>query len=303
MRTLISLQKEGQISSEPGSFRKPDKDEEISHPRGNERIVFAGHVPRGLSFPLHPFFRALLYVYGIQLHDLPPNAIQHIACFIVLCECFLGIYPHWGLWKRIFCVKMHTEAPAEGEKHGAPCATGGFGIQVKKDVEYFDMKFLASIQNWRRCWFYVRDSDSKEFPKFEPHAVLIRKKSWRHKLSAEEMEETTPLMDQIATLRDSTSGPWINGLHLACVFVMRRVQPLQNRLRPMWEYSGRKDSTRTRADELSHDEFDTRIRAISHLAGEATPVLPMKPFAKENLPHEVTFESSAIFVFSLSFEL
>ena len=86
MRTLISLQKEGQISSEPGSFRKPKKEEEVPHPQGNKRVVFADHFPRDFSFPLHPFFHALLYVYGIQLQDLPPNAAQHISCFIVLCE-------------------------------------------------------------------------------------------------------------------------------------------------------------------------------------------------------------------------
>lgn len=266
MRTLTALQKEGQIPSESGSIRKPDKEEEVPRPRGNERVIFADHVSRGLSFPLHPFLRALLYVYGIQLHDLPPNAVQHIACFIVLCEYFLGIRPHWGLsWKRIFFVKMHREAPTEGEKYGVPCAIGGFGIQVKKDVEYYDMKFLASIQNWRRRWFYVRDPDSREFPKFESHAVLTRKKSWRHRVTADDIEETAPLMDQISALRKTESGSWINGLHLACVFVKHRVQPLHDCLRPMWEYSGPKDPSRTRADELSPDEFDTRSNLQSCL--------------------------------------
>ena len=50
-------------------------------------------------------------------------------------------------------------------------------------------------------------------------------------------------MDHIAALRKSDSGFWINGLHLSCVFVLRRIQPLQNRIHPMWEYSGPKDVT------------------------------------------------------------
>ena len=146
-KTFAFLQKEGQIPQDANCYRKPEKDEEVPHPRKDERVVFTDHFPRGFSFPLHPFFRALLYVYGIQLHDLPPNAIQHISCFIVLCECFLGIHPHWALWKRIFSVKIHTESPAEGEKYGLPCTTGAFGIQVTKNVAYSDMKFLASVQN------------------------------------------------------------------------------------------------------------------------------------------------------------
>jgi hypothetical protein len=38
----------------------------------------------------------------VQLHQLTPNSILHIACFITLCESFLGIDPHWVLWKFLF---------------------------------------------------------------------------------------------------------------------------------------------------------------------------------------------------------
>jgi hypothetical protein len=39
------------------------------------------------------------FFVGVQLHQLTPNLILHIACFITLCESFLGIDPHWVLWK------------------------------------------------------------------------------------------------------------------------------------------------------------------------------------------------------------
>jgi hypothetical protein len=57
-------------------------------------VMFFAFVLRGLLFPPHEFLCGLLFVYGIQLHDLNPNTILHIACFITLCECFLGIEPH-----------------------------------------------------------------------------------------------------------------------------------------------------------------------------------------------------------------
>lgn len=288
-KTLISLQKEGQISQAPGSFRKPPRDEEFPNPQGLERVVFADHFPRGLSFPLHPFFLALLHIYGIQLHDLPPNAIQHISCFIVLCECFLGIHPHWGLWKRIFRVKFHMEPPVAGERERVPMNTGAFGIQVGKNVIYFDMKFLASVQNWRRRWFYLKGKNSDDLPEFNPHSLLSRRKSWNHELTQEELEETEPLMNQIAELRKVSSGPWINGLHLSCVFVMRRIQPLMVRDHPMWEYTGAEDTTRTKSSELSTDEFNTRIRAITHIDRDDSPTLAHLPFSSDNPPKKVTF--------------
>jgi hypothetical protein len=64
--------------------------------------MFLAFLLRGLSFLAHEFLRGLLFVYGVQLHQLTPNSILHIACFVTLCESFLGIKPHWILWKFLF---------------------------------------------------------------------------------------------------------------------------------------------------------------------------------------------------------
>jgi hypothetical protein len=57
-------------------------------------VIFIAFLLWCLSLPPHPFLCGLLFAYGIQLHDLNPNTILHIACFITLYECFLGIEPH-----------------------------------------------------------------------------------------------------------------------------------------------------------------------------------------------------------------
>jgi hypothetical protein len=79
------------------------------------RVIFFAFVLCGLSFPPHDFLHGLLFAYGIQLQDLNPNTLLHIACFIMLCECFLGIEPHWVLWRRIFVIRRPL-----------PYQTGGF---------------------------------------------------------------------------------------------------------------------------------------------------------------------------------
>jgi hypothetical protein len=71
--------------------------ERIPKPPSGYRVMFLAFLLRGLSLPAHEFFRGLLFVYGMQLHQLTPNSILHIACFITLCESFLGIDPHWIL--------------------------------------------------------------------------------------------------------------------------------------------------------------------------------------------------------------
>ena len=70
-----------------------------------ERVVFLTHFIRGLGFPLYPFICGLMYYYGLDIHDLAPNSILNISAFIVLCEAFLRIPPHFGLWLKTFNVK------------------------------------------------------------------------------------------------------------------------------------------------------------------------------------------------------
>jgi hypothetical protein len=67
--------------------------EVIPHPQPGFRVMFLSFILRGLSLPAHEFLRGLLFVYGVQLHQLTPNSILHIACFITLCEAFLASIP------------------------------------------------------------------------------------------------------------------------------------------------------------------------------------------------------------------
>ena len=121
--------------------------EEIPTPAADERVCFQTFFPRGFALPIHPFVRGLLYAYQLQLHDLTPNGVLHIACFITLCEGFLGIYPHWGLWKRLFNIK----------RTNSEYAVGQVGISIKDKNAYFDLEKLDSVYTWRKSWFYLKD--------------------------------------------------------------------------------------------------------------------------------------------------
>jgi hypothetical protein len=72
-------------------------DERVPKPPKGYRVMFLAFLLRGLYLPAQEFLCGLLFVYGVQLHQLTPNSILHIACFITLCESFLGIDPHWVL--------------------------------------------------------------------------------------------------------------------------------------------------------------------------------------------------------------
>ena len=49
-----------------------------------------------------------MFYYGLDFHNLAPDSILHISSFIIVCEAFLRITPHFGLWLKTFNVKPKT---------------------------------------------------------------------------------------------------------------------------------------------------------------------------------------------------
>jgi hypothetical protein len=54
----------------------------------------------------------------VQLHQLTPNSLLHIACFVTLCESFLGIEPHFLLWRSIFRLRPNVALARKPELGG-----------------------------------------------------------------------------------------------------------------------------------------------------------------------------------------
>jgi hypothetical protein len=69
-------------------------------------VLFAHFHEYRLAAPPHRFLLGLLHYYKIKLQHLNPNGIQHIAAFIALCEGYLGIKPHFDLWRYLFSVSL-----------------------------------------------------------------------------------------------------------------------------------------------------------------------------------------------------
>lgn len=73
-----------------------------AHRRHPRVVVFVPFLIRGLGLPISPFFRGLLDYYSLNLTHLNLNYVLQIAIFMHLCEAFLGISPHFVLWKYLY---------------------------------------------------------------------------------------------------------------------------------------------------------------------------------------------------------
>ncbi|KAK1613608.1 hypothetical protein QYE76_019125 [Lolium multiflorum] len=236
-------------------------EESFSTPPIQYRVSFVDHLICGLSAPIHEFLHGLLFVYGLQLHQLTPNSILHISIFITLCGCFLGIQPNWALWKHIFYLRRNGS-------HNIAYNIGGVVICVCPDDKYFDVKFPDSIQGWRRRWLYVREecSDSLEYniAPFDGSAKILRHRSWDAEATKEEKTAIEALMKRIHELQN-TRGKELSGIQITAHFLRIRVQPLQARKNPLWLYAGDKDVDRI-SEDLSVKDLEKLVRHVSSLS-------------------------------------
>ena len=89
-----------------------------------------------------------MFYYGLDFHDLAPDSFLHILAFIVVCEAFLRITPHFGLWLKTFDVK-----PKMVEGQYAAC--GGALISKIAGAPWPKGSFPEVSGLWQREWFYI----------------------------------------------------------------------------------------------------------------------------------------------------
>jgi hypothetical protein len=83
----------------------------------------------------------------LELHNLTPSGIFHIAAFVTLCEAFMGIDPHFDLWHHFFRIRLPQGMNVE------VAVLGGVGIQVKSGHgvdPYFNLPMVESVHGWRK---------------------------------------------------------------------------------------------------------------------------------------------------------
>jgi hypothetical protein len=125
----------------------------------DEIPMFTWFVERRLTLPASSFFKGLLEYYGIEYLNLNPNGIFHTSVFVHFCEAFLGIKPHWVLFRKFFRVKPQPSA-------NDPRVVRAADIQMREDAaeQYLAYKLIDSNQDWKSKWFYITNHHA-ELPK------------------------------------------------------------------------------------------------------------------------------------------
>jgi hypothetical protein len=128
---------------------KAEVREEFSTKDVKEQVIFASYFEHGFNLPVGDFFRGLLFYYKLELVNIIPNSITVVSTFIHFCEAYLGISPHFFLWRHLLC-----------EEHGQTVWTSGammFCLRSSLKSEWIDTNLPDNTAGWRSEWFYIAD--------------------------------------------------------------------------------------------------------------------------------------------------
>ena len=251
---MASSVTEGQIKklrmagylSDDIAHRLPDEGQLIPTPRPHERVVFLPHFLCGLGFPLHPFVRGLMFYYGLDFHDLAPNFILNISAFIVVCEAFLCIQPHFGLWLKTFNVKPKVVGGRQAECRGAM-------VGRMANVLWLEGSFVETIKGWQSGWFYItepRDPKWAAVPEFRS-GFPRRLTSWKETgLTWGVSEELTGLQTCVQKLVNKN----LKLVNIVQVMLIRRILPCQQRAFKLWEFDPAQHQTLSKLFDTSYED-------------------------------------------------
>jgi hypothetical protein len=194
-------------------------------------VSFVSFHERGFGVPVSRFMRAILYVYGVELHNLSPNSISQAAIFAAVCEGYLGIAPHWDLWTHLFSAELFASSTGERSVRMAVRA-GGCILQLRqaRALQYILSILASSNKGWQRRWFYLRNDDGR-LPSFSQRVVTAAAENWRYGTPRDRQKNLQPLLMALEELR----GKGLTAAGVVAAIHRRRVLPLTERWLPLWE--------------------------------------------------------------------
>jgi hypothetical protein len=218
----------------------------------HESVIYVPFLLRGLALPISPFFCGLLDFYRLNLTHLNPNSILQISIYVHLCEAFLGVLPHFGLWKYLY----HCRPGMAGGQHQL---VEGASLEMRRGrkTDYLEIPLKDSIKGWRLEWFIV-ENHGKSLPPRSGRQPDVRTPSWTESPTDQEVAEAGALLAEVGLLKE-------RGLTAEAVvadFVFKNIQPLKDRAYSAYLYQGLADSTRVTNRRIPAVDLVNRLEMI-----------------------------------------
>ena len=170
-----------------------------------------------------------MFCYLLEFHDLDPESILHISSFIIVCEAFLHVTPHFGLWLKTFNGKTKMI-------EGRHVECGGAIISRNANAPWPEGSFPEVSDVWQRRWFYVTTPRGTKWvaaPEFRsgPPSQLA---SWTDVGRNWGPTDDVPVLQNC--IRELLERD-INLVSIIQAMLIRRMLPCKRRPLRMWEFN------------------------------------------------------------------
>ena len=98
--------------------------------------------------------------------------------FIALCEGFLGISPHFDLWRYFFTFTLLKKWEKK-EELNVPMGCDGIQLCNNHVNEYLLMCLSTSNKGWHSHWFYIKNDAATPLLEFTGRLIEEVPESWR----------------------------------------------------------------------------------------------------------------------------
>jgi hypothetical protein len=86
--------------------------------------------------------------------------VVHLVVFVTLCEGYLGIEPHFDLWRWIFRLNLNKD----GDESVQWISTAAIQLRNNLKSRYLELSFPTSENGWHWKSFYLSDPSGSLLP-------------------------------------------------------------------------------------------------------------------------------------------
>jgi hypothetical protein len=193
--------------------------------------------------------RNFLNRFMLQMHHLPANDFNFLACLVTTAEGYLGIKATWRFFERLFYLKRHMSSP------GVLYACGTADIVCRQGTILFEFPCVDSARKWQKTYFYVKNVLA---PPGQPprdnvnQPVFINSPPTDQATWGQNLKETIVQINEAVARLEQLVMAGLTARDIMAAWIARRVQPLQRRPHQMCFMSGRKDPCQISKNEISH---------------------------------------------------
>ena len=117
-----------------------------------------------------------------------------------MCEGYLGIKPHFELWRYFFSISL-IQKKERNQETPMPMGCMGIHLQGQRVAKYMPCQPSRSNKGWHLHWFYLKDDPTAPLPVFSGRLIKEVPPSWPWGPPIKEKKRMRDLLEAIVFLK------------------------------------------------------------------------------------------------------